>query len=103
VTNHRLKAVALITRRGYSRLTCHAHRAKAESLVREAEAMGSKSAAFKPDTGNIRISRSGTQPKRVHFRTQKLLPLMRDGGRIVNIFVRAGALQHDRYFSLWGG
>lgn len=121
--------------------TWHSNQVEAESLVREIEAMGSKAAAFRLDTGDIRsfdefvtevretlrswnqarfdylVNNAGTslhKPfdqtteaefdevvnihfKGVYFLTQKLVPLMNDGGRIVNIssglarFVGAGA------------
>jgi NADP-dependent 3-hydroxy acid dehydrogenase YdfG len=85
-----------------------AHRPEARSLVREAEAMGGKAAAFQLDAGNVssfdrfvdevgkalgRLAgeQCGDFPAQavrsdgVYFLTQKLLPLIRDGGRIVNI------------------
>ncbi len=119
-----------LARRGVDILfTYHSHAAEAQSLVREAEAMGRKAAAFPLDAGNIRlfdrfvddvrntlrswgrerfdylVNNAGTslhKPfdqtteaefdqivnvhfKGVYFLTQKLLPLIRDGGRIVNI------------------
>ena len=109
--------------------TYHSNAAEAQSLVREAEALGRKAAAFQLDAGNISlfdrfvddarttlrswgrerfdylVNNAGTslhKPfdqtteaefdqivnvhfKGVYFLTQKLLPLMNDGGRIVNI------------------
>jgi len=110
-------------------LTYHSNLAEARSLIREAEAMGRKAAAFQLEAGNISlfdgfvsdvrgtlrswgrdrfdylVNNAGTslhKPfdqtteaefdhivnvhfKGVYFLTQKLLPLMNDGGRIVNI------------------
>ncbi len=119
-----------LARRGVDILfTYHSNLAEAQSLIREAEAMGRKAAAFQLDAGNITLfdgfvdSVRGTlqswgrdrfdyllnnagsglhKPfaqtteaefdrivnvhfKGVYFLTQKLLPLMNDGGRIVNI------------------
>lgn len=109
--------------------TYHSNQNEAESLIREAEAMGRKAAAFRLDTGDIRsfdrfvdevrktlqswgqdqfdylVNNAGNSlhagfnetteaqfdevfnvhVKGVYFLTQKLLPLMRDGGRIVSI------------------
>jgi NAD(P)-dependent dehydrogenase (short-subunit alcohol dehydrogenase family) len=109
--------------------TYRANQKEAESLVREAESMGRKAAAFPLDTGEIHrfdgfaaevrktladwgverfdylVNNAGNSlhaslaetteaqfdavfsvhVKGVYFLTQKLLPLMNDGGRIVNI------------------
>ncbi len=109
--------------------TYHSNRAEAESLIREAESLGRKAAAFQLDTGNIGlfdgfandvrstlqswgrdrfdylVNNAGTSLHRpfdqtteaefdqivnvhfkgVYFLTQKLLPLIKDGGRIVNV------------------
>ncbi len=109
--------------------TYRANHNQAESLIREAEAMGRKAAAFRLDTGDIRgfdgfvdevrktlqswkverfdylVNNAGNSLhsafaetteaqfdaivnvhfKGVYFLTQKLLPLMNDGGRIVNL------------------
>ena len=119
-----------LARRGVDILfTYHSNLAEAQSLIREAEAMGRKAAAFQLDAGNIKlfdgfindvrgtlrswgrdrfdylVNNAGTalhnsfdrtteaefdQIVNVHFKgvyflTQKLLPLMNDGGRMVNI------------------
>ena len=109
--------------------TYNSNAAEAQSLVREAETIGTKAAAFQLDAGNISlfdgfvtgvsntlrrwgrerfdylVNNAGTslhkpfdqtteaefdQIVNVHFKgvyffTQQLLPLMKDGGRIVNI------------------
>jgi len=109
--------------------TYHSNLAEAQSLIRQANGMGRKAAAFKLNAGNITlfdgfvedvrntlrswererfdylVNNAGTslhKPfdqtteaefdqivnvhfKGVYFLTQKLLPLMKDGGRIVNI------------------
>lgn len=109
--------------------TYHSNLAEAQSLIREAEAMGRKAAAFQLDAGDISlfdgfvndvrgtlrswgrhrfdylVNNAGTslhKPfdqtteaefdrivnvhfKGVYFLTQKLIPVMNDGGRIVNI------------------
>jgi len=109
--------------------TYRANQKEAESLVREAEALGRKAAALQLDTGDVRgfdafaaevrktlanwgverfdylVNNAGNSlhagfeetteaqfdavfnvhVKGVFFLTQKLLPLMNDGGRIVNI------------------
>ena len=133
-----------LARRGVDILfTYHSNAAEAQSLIREAEAIGRKAAAFQLDAGNISsfdgfvddirntlrgwgrerfdylVNNAGTslhkpfdqtteaefdQIVNVHFKgvyffTQKLLPLIRDGGRIVNISsglarVSIPALQH---------
>ena len=119
-----------LARRGVDILfTFRANEKEAESLIHEAEAMGSKAAGFRLDTGDIRsfdgavaeiretlqswgrdrfdylVNNAGNSLhagfaetteaqfdeivnvhfKGVYFLTQKLLPLMNDGGRIVNI------------------
>ena len=119
-----------LARRGVDILfTYHSNTAEAQSLVREAEAIGRKAAAFQLDAGNISsfdrfvddvrntlrswghdrvdylVNNAGTSLhkrfdqtteaefdqivnvhfKGVYFLTQKLLLLIRDGGRIVNI------------------
>lgn len=119
-----------LARRGVDLIfTYHSNAAEAQSLVREAEAIGRKGAAFQLDAGNISsfdrfvddvrntlqswgrerfdhlVNNAGIslhKPfdqtteaefdqivnvhfKGVYFLTQKLLPLIRDGGRIVNI------------------
>jgi NAD(P)-dependent dehydrogenase (short-subunit alcohol dehydrogenase family) len=119
-----------LARRGVDILfTYHSNADEAQSLIRELEAMGRRSAAFQLDTGNISlfapfvdevrntlrswdrerfdylVNNAGTslhKPfaetteaefdqivnvhfKGVYFLTQKLLPLLNDGGRIVNI------------------
>jgi NAD(P)-dependent dehydrogenase (short-subunit alcohol dehydrogenase family) len=119
-----------LARRGTDLLfTYHSNRAEADSLIREAESLGRKAAAFQLDTGNIGlfdgfvndvrstlqgwgrdrfdylVNNAGTslhKPfdqtteaefdqivnvhfKGVYFLTQKLLPLLKDGGRIVNV------------------
>ena len=109
--------------------TYRSNQAEAESLIREAEAMGRKAAGFRLDTGDTRafdgfagdvrktlqswgrerfdylVNNAGNSLhagfqetteaqfdeivnvhfKGVYFLTQKLLPLINDGGRIVNI------------------
>jgi NAD(P)-dependent dehydrogenase (short-subunit alcohol dehydrogenase family) len=109
--------------------TYRSNQKEAENLIREAEAMGTKAAAFRLDTGDVRtfdafvteirkalqswgrerfdylVNNAGNSLhaifeettesqfdeivnvhfKGVYFLTQKLLPLMNDGGRIVNI------------------
>jgi NAD(P)-dependent dehydrogenase (short-subunit alcohol dehydrogenase family) len=109
--------------------TYRANQREAESLVREAEAIGRKAAGFRLDTGDVRafdafvtevrktlqgwggdrfdylVNNAGNSlhaglaqttevqfdeifnvhVKGVYFLTQKLLPSMNDGGRIVNI------------------
>lgn len=109
--------------------TYHSHQIEAESLIREAEAIGTKAAGFRLNTGEIHsfdgfvaevrrtlqgwgrdrfdylVNNAGNslhagfeetteaqfdEIVNVHFKgayflTQKLLPLMNDGGRIVNI------------------
>jgi NAD(P)-dependent dehydrogenase (short-subunit alcohol dehydrogenase family) len=122
-------AVSLL-RRGVDILfTWRASQKGAESLIREAEALGRKSRGFQLDTGDIRgfeafvtevrgtlqswglerfdylVNNAGNSlhagfeettetqfdeifnvhVKGVYFLTQRLLPLMNDGGRIVNI------------------
>jgi len=119
-----------LARRGVDLIfTWRSHQTEAESLIREIEAMGRKAAAFRLDTGDIRlfdafaaevrrtleawarerfdylVNNAGNSLhadfadtteaqfddilnvhfKGVYFLTQKLLPLMNDGGRIVNI------------------
>lgn len=119
-----------LLRRGVDILfTFRANREEADNLVREAESMGRRAAAFCLDTGDIRafdgfasevrrtletwgverfdylVNNAGNSlhagiaetteaqfdavfnvhVKGVYFLTQKLLPLMNDGGRIVNI------------------
>jgi NAD(P)-dependent dehydrogenase (short-subunit alcohol dehydrogenase family) len=119
-----------LARRGVDILfTWRANQEKAESLIREVEAMGRKAAAFCLDTGDTRafdafvaevrktlegwgrdrfdylVNNAGNSQhinfdkvteadfdavvnvhfKGVYFLTQKLLPLINDGGRIVNI------------------
>jgi NAD(P)-dependent dehydrogenase (short-subunit alcohol dehydrogenase family) len=119
-----------LARRGVDVIfTYHSNAAEAQSLVREAEAIGTKATAFQLDAGNIGsfdrfvddirntlrswgrerfdylVNNAGTslhKPfdqttegefdrivnvhfKGVYFLTQKLLPLINDGGRIVNI------------------
>ena len=110
-------------------LTYHSNQKEAESLIREIEAIGTKAAAFRLDTGDMRsfdgfvvdvrktlqtwrrdcfdylVNNAGNSLhvgfeqmtetqfdevvnvhfKGVYFLSQKLLPLMNDGGRIVNI------------------
>ena len=110
-------------------LTYHSNQKEAESLIREIEAIGTKAAAFRLDTGDTRsfdgfvvdvrktlqtwrrdcfdylVNNAGNSLhvgfeqmtetqfdevvnvhfKGVYFLSQKLLPLMNDGGRIVNI------------------
>ena len=119
-----------LARRGVDLIfTYHSNQKEAETLIREAEAMGRKAAGFRLDTGDIRLFEGFVADVRktlqswgrdrfdylvnnagnslhagfaetteaqfdaivnVHFKgvfflTQKLLPLMNDGGRIVNI------------------
>jgi NAD(P)-dependent dehydrogenase (short-subunit alcohol dehydrogenase family) len=119
-----------LARRGVNILfTYHSNQAEAESLVREAEAIGAKTAGFRLDAGDTSsfdgfvadvrktlqkwgrdkfdylVNNAGNSLhagfqetteaqfdaivsvhfKGVYFLTQKLLPLMNDGGRIVNI------------------
>ena len=119
-----------LARRGVDVIfTYHSNATEAQSLVREAEAIGRKAAGFQLDAGNISsfdrfvddvrktlaswgrerfdylVNNAGTSLhklfdqtteaefdqivnvhfKGVYFLTQKLLPLIRDGGRIVNI------------------
>jgi len=119
-----------LARRGVNIIfTYHSNQAEAESLIREAEAIGTKAAGFRLDTGDTRsfdgfvadvrktlqkwgrnkfdylVNNAGNSLhagfeetteaqfdaivsvhfKGVYFLTQKLLPLMNDGGRIVNI------------------
>lgn len=119
-----------LARRGVDILfTYRADEKEAQNLIREAEAIGRKAAAFRLDTGDIRafdgfvaevrktlqswgkerfdylVNNAGNSlhaafgetteaqfdsvynvhVKGVYFLTQKLLPLMSDGGRIVNI------------------
>ncbi|HLH08287.1 MAG TPA: SDR family oxidoreductase [Terriglobales bacterium] len=119
-----------LARRGVNVIfTYRSNKAEADSLIREAEAMGRRAAAFQLDTGNVRsfdafaaavrqtlqnwgrdrfdylVNNAGNSLhaafeqtteqqfdeivnvhfKGVYFLTQKLLPLMNDGGRIVNI------------------
>ena len=119
-----------LARRGVDLIfTWRSHQTEADSLIREIEAMGRKAAAFRLDTGDIRlfdafaaevrrtleawarerfdylVNNAGNSLhtdfadtteaqfddivnvhfKGVYFLTQKLLPLMNDGGRIVNI------------------
>lgn len=123
-------AAVHLARRGVDLFfTWRANQKEAENLIREAEAMGRKVAAFRLDTGDIRafdgfaaevrktlqswgrerfdylVNNAGNSLhasfaetteaqfdeivnvhfKGVYFLTQKLLPLMNDGGRIVNI------------------
>jgi len=110
-------------------LTYHSNQKEAESVIREIEAIGTKAAAFRLDTGDMRsfdkfdvdvrktlqtwrrdcfdylVNNAGNSLhvgfeqmtetqfdevvnvhfKGVYFLSQKLLPLMNDGGRIVNI------------------
>ena len=119
-----------LARRGVDLIfTYHSNQTEADSLIREAEAIGRRAAAFRLDTGDIRsfdgfvaavretlqgwdrerfdylVNNAGNSQhinfeqmteadfdavvnvhfKGVYFLTQKLLPLMNDGGRIVNI------------------
>jgi len=119
-----------LARRGVDVIfTYHSNQTEAESLVREAEAIGRKAVGFRLDTGDIHsfdgfvadvrktlqswgrerfdylVNNAGNSQhinfeqmtesdfdavvnvhfKGVYFLTQKLLPLMNDGGRIVNI------------------
>src|ERR1700730_4760069 len=119
-----------LARRGVDILfTYHSNASEAQSLVREAKAIGRKAAAFQLDAGNISsfdrfvddvrntlrtwgrerfdyvVKNAGTLLKKpfdhtreaefveivnvhfkgVYFLARKLLPLMKDGGRIVNI------------------
>jgi NAD(P)-dependent dehydrogenase (short-subunit alcohol dehydrogenase family) len=119
-----------LARRGVDIIvTFHSNAVEAQSLVREAEAMGRKAAAFQLDTANVKafdgfvrevgktlkgwgrerfdflVNNAGTsfhKPfeqtteadfdqivnvhfKGVYFLTQKLLPLIKNGRRIVNI------------------
>ena len=119
-----------LARRGVNIIfTYHSDQAEAESFIREAEAIGTKAAGFRLDTGatrsfdgfvadvrttlqkwgrdkfNYLVNNAGNSLhagfeetteaqfdaivsvhfKGVYFLTQKLLPLMNDGGRIVNI------------------
>jgi NAD(P)-dependent dehydrogenase (short-subunit alcohol dehydrogenase family) len=119
-----------LARRGVDLIfTWRSHQTEAESLIQEIEAMGRKAAAFRLDTGDVRlfdafaaevrqtlqawardrfdylVNNAGNSLhagfaettesqfdeivnvhfKGVYFLTQKLLPLMNDGGRIVNI------------------
>jgi NAD(P)-dependent dehydrogenase (short-subunit alcohol dehydrogenase family) len=119
-----------LARRGVDIIfTYHSNQAEAESLIREAEALGSKAAGFHLDAGDIHsfdafvaevrttmqawgrdrfdylVNNAGNSLhanfeqmteaqfdsvvnvhfKGVYFLTQKLLPLIQDGGRIVNI------------------
>jgi NAD(P)-dependent dehydrogenase (short-subunit alcohol dehydrogenase family) len=123
-------AAVNLARRGVDLLlTYRANQNEAESLIREAHAMGRRAAGFKLDTGDIRafdafvaeirktlqswgrdrfdylVNNAGNSlhsafaettesqfdeifhvhVKGVFFLTQKLLPLINDGGRIVNI------------------
>ncbi|HEX4796833.1 MAG TPA: SDR family oxidoreductase [Humisphaera sp.] len=123
-------AAVNLARRGVDIIfTYHSNQAEAQSLIREAEAVGRKAAGLRLDTGDIRafdgfvadvrktlqgwqrdrfdylVNNAGTALhatieqtseeqfdrivnvhfKGVYFLTQKLLPLMNDGGRIVNI------------------
>jgi NAD(P)-dependent dehydrogenase (short-subunit alcohol dehydrogenase family) len=122
-------AVNLAKRGVHVMFTYRSNQAEAESLIREAEAMGTKAAGFRLDTGDIHsfdgfvtevrktlqswgrdlfdylVNNAGNSLhapfvetseaqfdeivnvhfKGVYFLTQKLLPLMSDGGRIVNI------------------
>jgi NAD(P)-dependent dehydrogenase (short-subunit alcohol dehydrogenase family) len=119
-----------LARRGVDVIfTYRSNQAEAESLTREIEALGQRSAAFRLDAGDVRsfdgfaaevrktlsawarerfdylVNNAGNSLhagfaettetqfdeivnvhfKGVYFLTQKLLPLMNDGGRIVNI------------------
>jgi NAD(P)-dependent dehydrogenase (short-subunit alcohol dehydrogenase family) len=119
-----------LARRGVDIIfTYRANQKEADSLIREIEAIGQKAAAFRLDTGDIRlfdgfvsevrktlqswgqdrfdylVNNAGNSQhinfeqvteadfdtvvnvhfKGVYFLTQKLLPLMNDGGHIVNI------------------
>jgi NAD(P)-dependent dehydrogenase (short-subunit alcohol dehydrogenase family) len=119
-----------LARRGVDLIfTYHSNQAEAESLIREAEALGKKAAAFRLDAGDTSafdhfagevrrtlkswgrerfdflINNAGNSLyapfaetteaqfdaivnvhfKGVYFLTQKLLPLMNDGGRIINL------------------
>jgi NAD(P)-dependent dehydrogenase (short-subunit alcohol dehydrogenase family) len=119
-----------LARRGVDLIfTYHSNKGEAETLIREAEAMGRKAAGFRLDTGDVAsfdgfvadvgkalqlwgrdrfdylVNNAGNSLhanfeetteaqfneivnvhfKGVFFLTQKLLPLMNDGGRIVNI------------------
>jgi NAD(P)-dependent dehydrogenase (short-subunit alcohol dehydrogenase family) len=122
-------AVNLLRRAVNIIFTYRSNQAEAESLIREAEALGSKAAGFQLDTGDIRafdrfagdvrktlaswgrdrfdylVNNAGNALhagfqetteaqfddivnvhfKGVYFLTQKLLPLINDGGRVVNI------------------
>lgn len=119
-----------LARRGVQVIfTYHSNEKEAQAFIREAEAMGTKAAGFRLNTGDVRqldgfvaevrktlqawgrerfdflVNNAGislhasfvetteaqfdevfnVQVKGVFFLTQKLLPLMNDGGRIVNI------------------
>ncbi len=119
-----------LARRGVDILfTYRANKEEAESLIREAEGLGRRAAAFRLDTGDVKafdgfvaemrktlqawgrdrfdylVNNAGNSlhagfaetteaqfdeifnvhVKGVYFLTQKLLPLMSDGGRIVNV------------------
>jgi len=119
-----------LARRGVDVIfTYHSNQTEAESLIREAQAVGTRAAGFRLDTADIRsfdgfatevrktlqgwgrdrfdylVNNAGNSLhasfeetteaqfdeivnvhfKGVYFLTQKLLPLMNDGGRIVNI------------------
>jgi NAD(P)-dependent dehydrogenase (short-subunit alcohol dehydrogenase family) len=71
-------ALALAKKRVGAIVTYLNSEAEAKSVVSEVEAMGGKAVALQLDTGNINF-------KGVFFLTQKLLPLLKDGGRIVNL------------------
>ncbi len=93
--------------------TYHSNKAEADSLISEVEGIGQKAAAFRLDTAELRgfdafvaevrntlqswarerfdylVNNAGNY-REINFEnvteaTQKLLPLMNDGGRIVNI------------------
>jgi len=119
-----------LARRGVDLIfTYHSNQAEAESLIREAEALGKKAVAFRLDAGDTSafdhfagevrgtlkdwgrerfdflVNNAGNSLyapftetteaqfdaivnvhfKGVYFLTQKLLPLMNDGGRIINL------------------
>ena len=85
-----------LARRGVDVLfTYHSNLAEAQNLIREVEAMGRKAVAFQLDAGNISLFDGfvDSEATAVH-----------EGWRPhCEHFVGAGALQHSRQFSLWGG
>jgi hypothetical protein len=50
-------------------LTCNSNPAEAQSLIREAEAMGRKAAAFQVDAGNISLFNAFVNDVRITLRT----------------------------------